>query len=110
MTFRVEPQAIRILAGHVQEVHHVADAAARYMRGYSDIGTHGTGVLAQALGAHADLVGQIDRMLARLGELTDASAKALRQAAAGYEQTDLDSAAQFDATYPQVLRSNRPFE
>jgi len=105
MSFRVEPQAIRTLAGHVQEAHHAADFATQYMRRYSDIGTQGTGLLGQALGSHADFVSQLDRMLARLGELTDAAEVVLRRAAAQYEHTDRGAAAKIDASYPEVPRT-----
>jgi uncharacterized protein YukE len=110
MTFRVEPQAIRSLADHMHEAHHAADTATQYLHRYSDIGTQGTGVLGQALGSHADFVSQLDRMLARLGKLADASEKALRQAATRYEHTDRDSAAKIDASYPRIPRSTHAFD
>jgi uncharacterized protein YukE len=110
MTFSVDPRALRVLADQLRDVHRDADAAGKYMHRYSDIGTHGSGVLGQVLGSHADLVGQLDRMIARLGELTDASGTALRQVADRYEDTDRDSAAKLDATYPVVPRPSRPFD
>jgi hypothetical protein len=110
MTFRVEPQAVRTLAGHIQDAQDAAEFAAQYIHRYSDIGMHGTGLLGQALGSHADLVGELDRMLARVGELTDASSTSLGQVAAGYEDTDQHAAAQLDASYPEVPRPAHTFD
>lgn len=104
MSFKVEPQAIRAYALQMQEAARVADVATGYVRRHSNVNAHGTGVLAKALGSHADLVSAIDRMLVHLNRLTDTSETALKQTAAQYEHTDRDAAAKVDASYPEVTR------
>jgi hypothetical protein len=104
MSFKVEPQAIRSYALQMQEAAHVADVATGYVRRHSNVSAHGTGLLAQAMGSHAELVSALDHMLVHLSQLTDTSETALKQAAAQYEHTDRDAAAKIDASYPEATR------
>jgi hypothetical protein len=78
VTFRVEPQAIRAYALQMQEAAHVAGIATGYVRRHDNVNTHGTGLLAQAMGSHAELVSALDNMLDHLNRLTDTSETALK--------------------------------
>jgi uncharacterized protein YukE len=104
VSFKVDPQAIRAYAHQMKEAANVAGIAAGYVRRHDNVSAHGTGLLAQAMGSHAELVSALDQMLDHLNRLTDTSETALKQTVAQYEHTDRDSAARIDACYPEVTR------
>lgn len=102
--FRVEPQALRTYAGQLAEGEGVADVAKNYVHQYGDFSLHDKGLLGLALPFHRDLLAALNKLLGRLNDLVDTSSRALTDAAARYEKTDLRAASAIDATYPPLPR------
>jgi uncharacterized protein YukE len=105
MTFKVEPQAVRKYAGQLGEAHRHAATAQTYVNKHGSFSAHEKGLLGMIFPFHADFVAQLNTMLQHLGNLTDASDRALRQVADHYEHTDGDAESKIDASYPAVPRT-----
>jgi len=110
MSFDVDPQAVRTYAGQLAEVRRAADAANTYVNKHGSFSTHQSGLMGNISGAHTDFVASLNTMLKHLMDLADTSEMALKQLAATYEQTDENSAATVDATYPAVPRAPFPHD
>lgn len=105
MSFDVEPQALRTFARHAAECAVDAADGNTYLLRHGDFSFREQGTLMTILmSSHSALMGELQHRLAHLQELLEQAELALRDSARHYEDTDLDSAAQVDATYPSVDR------
>jgi uncharacterized protein YukE len=105
MTFKVEPQAVRKYAGQLAEEHRHAETAKTYVNKHGSFSAHEKGLLGMIFPFHADVGAELTPILQHLGELTEASDRALKQVADHYEHTDRDAESKIDATYPAVPRT-----
>lgn len=105
MSFDVEPQALRTFGRHLAECAvDVADGKTYLLR-HGDFTFREQGTLMTILmSSHGALMDELQHRLAHLQDLLEQSDLAMRDSARHYEETDLDSAAQVDATYPSVDR------
>ncbi len=104
MSFAVYPPALRVYASQLAEAHQAAEAARRYVNRYGTFSTHEAGLIGIALSQHWHLVAALDRLLTHLGDVIDASSRAMTEVAAHYERADLRAEATADAAYPSVSR------
>jgi hypothetical protein len=105
MTFRVEPQALRVYAGRLADAQQAAETAKAYVTKWGTFSAHEAGLLGMIWPNHTRFVGQLTTMLQHLADLTDASATAMTDAAGHYERTDLAAETKIDAAYPAVPRA-----
>ncbi|MEU4427902.1 hypothetical protein AB0F81_45385 [Actinoplanes sp. NPDC024001] len=96
--------ALRDYAGRLGDVERVGEEADRYVSVYGDFTFHEQGLMGFVAPGHRVLLAELHHLMTRLKSLGIDSAEALRVAAAEYERTDTRSAAEIDATYPQVPR------
>ena len=105
MTFKAEPWAIRAYADQLAAADRAAQVARTYVNVNGSFSFYEAGLIGALSGEHARIMDELSRMLQHLADLTDASDRALRQAADLYVRTDQHSAARIDATYPAVPRA-----
>ena len=105
MSFRVEPDALRTYAAQLAQAKAAAEAAQAYVEKWGTLSAHEKGLLGMVWPNHQNYVSQVTTMLQHLRDLTDASAHALARQAERYEETDADTAAGLDASYPAAPRA-----
>jgi hypothetical protein len=104
MNFAVYPPALRTYAEHLADAQQAAEAAKRYVDTHGTFAMHEKGLMGMMVPFHEQLVAALDRLLAHLSDLTDASSKAMTGVATHYERADLHAEATIDAAYPSVPR------
>lgn len=104
MSFAVYPPALRTYARQLADAQQAAEAAKHYVHKHGTFAMHEQGLMGMIVPFHERLVADLDRLLAHLGDLTDASSQAMANVAAHYERADLHAEASADAAYPPVPR------
>ena len=105
MCFAVQPDAVRAYARQLATASQNAETFATYINEYGSFDIHQAGLIGLLTGSHSSFVSELNRMLAHLAQLTDASEQALMRLADDYGSTDRQSAAKIDAGYPTVTRA-----
>jgi uncharacterized protein YukE len=104
MGFSVEPRDMRTFATELNEAHHAAEAAKKYVNQHGNFSLHESGLMGMIAPGHRNLVAELNTLLQHLSELASASEAAMKQSAQRYEHTDERAAATIDESYPVVPR------
>jgi len=98
MAFRVDETALDAAAQALTRLAADADTARTYTQTYVDLpgGLMDSGMFLNAISVLNDVRGTTEAELARLKELTEASARELRAVAQAYRASDDDSDARMD--------------
>ncbi|HET6480890.1 MAG TPA: hypothetical protein VFG35_12760 [Actinoplanes sp.] len=104
MTFRVEPESLTLYAAELADSAGVAEVTRSYANNWGSLTPHDLGILGQVTQRHENFMEDLNETLIKLAMVLDTSAMNLRSLAATYTRTDVESAAQIDATYPAVQR------
>lgn len=105
MSFSVEPVNISAYATKMMDLYDDVAFAKLYLQARGDFTFHQSGLIGVLSGQHAAWVENLEEMLNHLLSLTYAASRALDDVAIGYMETDDQTAARIDASYPVAPRA-----
>ncbi|MEV4708810.1 hypothetical protein [Actinoplanes sp. NPDC049316] len=105
MTFKVEPAALEGYSAQAARARdHAADCKTYFGGNVGDIAFSEGGVINPLYYEHGGVKAKVDAMLTHLHDLLEKSRLELGRAAKNYRETDRESAAKVDESYPLVAR------
>ncbi|GAA2475695.1 hypothetical protein [Winogradskya humida] len=104
MTFKVEPTALSTYAAELVNLYSEVEMAENYIKVHGDFSFHQAGVIGKLSGQHAGLMQQLQELHDKLEVVLWRSNEALRAVADSYQDSDQQSAARVDASYPTAPR------
>lgn len=104
MTFKVDPDEVRVFASHLARLGEDAEIAKEYTDLIGSFEVLETGAIGLVMGKHRAFMADFGATMHKLATLFDSSAVNMQATATQYQRTDEKSAAEIDASYPSSPR------
>ena len=104
MGFDVQPDDLDSYAAQVGRAADDSQHAGRYATQYGNVAVSNEGLFGLIAGAHNGVLERVNAALTKAESLLRAADKELSKSATYYRNSDHDSAARLDATYPTSKR------
>jgi uncharacterized protein YukE len=104
MTFRVDPDEIRLFASSLATLGEDAEIAKAYIDRLGSFTVLEAGAIGLVVGRHRAFVETLNETMQRLAGLLHASSANMQATATRYQRADERSAAEIDASYPASPR------